>query len=151
ERGKRQQSFAEAYIANLPVHIAERELQTIGELMSWRKEQLFVRGLSRQSGPGNVVTLTLEHEHVTEVFTGFGERGVPAEAVAKTVCKEALDYIASHAAVGLHLADQLLLPLALAGSGRFTMPTPTQHFTSNAAVIERFLAVRIGVEQKERS
>lgn len=151
ERGERRQSFAEAYIANLPVHIADRELQTIGDLMNWQEEQLFVRGLSQQSGPGNVMTLTLEHEHVTEVFTGFGERGVPAEAVAKTACKEALDYIASNAAVGPHLADQLLLPLALAGSGRFTMPAPTQHFTTNAAVIEKFLPVRIGVEQKERN
>ena len=151
ERGERRQSFAEAYLANLPVHIAERELQTVGELMNWRKEQLFGRGLTRQSGPGNVVTLTLEHEHVTEVFTGFGERGVPAEAVAKTACKEALDYIASQAAVGPHLADQLLLPLALAGSGRFTMPAPTQHFTTNAAVIEKFLAVKVRMEQKERN
>ena len=148
ERGERQQSFAEAYIANLPVHIAERELQTIGELMGWGKEQLFIRSLARQSGPGNVVTLTLEHEYVTEVFTGFGERGVPAEAVAKTACKEALDYVASQAAVGPHLADQLLLPLALAGNGRFTMPAPTQHFTTNAAVIERFLEVRIEAKKK---
>lgn len=150
ERGERHHSFAEAYLVNLPVHVAERELQTIGELMSWPKEQLFVRGLVRQSGPGNVVTLTLEHEHVTEVFTGFGERGVPAEVVAKTACKEALDYTASQAAVGPHLADQLLLPLARAGSGRFTMPTPTQHFTTNAEVIEKFLAVKIVVEEKQR-
>ena len=150
ERGERQRNFAEAYVANLPVHIAERELQTIGELMSWRKEQLFVRGLTRQSGPGNVVTLTLTHEHVTEVFTGFGARGVPAETVAKTACKEALDYIASQAAVGSHLADQLLLPLALAGKGRFTMPAPTQHFTTNAAVIEQFVAVKTQVEEKQQ-
>ena len=64
ERGERRRSIAEAYVANLPVHIAERELQTVSELMNWRKEQLFIRGLPQQSGPGNVVTLTLEHEHV---------------------------------------------------------------------------------------
>jgi RNA 3'-terminal phosphate cyclase (ATP) len=150
EPGERQRSFAEAYIANLPVHVAERELKTVSELMSWRKDQLFVRGLSGQHGVGNALSITLEHEHVTEVFTGFGERGVPAEAVAKTACKEALDYIASQAAVGPHLADQLLLPLALAGSGRFSMPAPTQHFTTNAAVIEKFLPVKIRVEERQR-
>lgn len=148
ERGERRRGFAEAYIAALPVHIAERELQTVGELMNWRKEHLFVRGITSQNGIGNALGITLEHEQVTEVFTGFGERGVSAETVAKTACAEALDYIASNAAVGPHLADQLLLPLALAGSGRFTMPAPTQHFTTNAAVIERFLAIRIGVEKK---
>jgi len=151
ERGERQRSFAEAYIASLPVHIAERELKTVGELMSWRKEQLFVRGLSGQHGVGNVLNITLEHEHVTEVFTGFGERGVSAETVAKTACDEALEYIASNAAVGLHLADQLLLPLALSGSGRFNMPTPTQHFTTNAAVVETFLPIRIRLEKKEKN
>jgi len=149
ERGERRRSFAEAYIASLPVHIAERELKTVGELMNWRKEQLFVRGLSGHNGIGNALGIILEHEHVTEVFTGFGERGVSAETVAKTACDEALDYIASNAAVGPHLADQLLLPLALAGSGRFTMSAPTQHFTTNAAVIERFLPIRIGVEKKD--
>lgn len=151
ERGERQHSSAEAYIVNLPVHVAERELKTVGELMSWRKDQLFIRELAKQNGVGNALSLTLEHEHITEVFTGFGERGVPAEAVAKTACKEALDYIASDAAVGPHLADQLLLPLALAGSGRFTMPAPTQHFTTNAAVIERFLQVKVLVEEKQRN
>lgn len=151
ERGERRRSFAEAYIASLPLHIAERELKTVGELMSWKKEQLFVRGLSGQNGTGNALGLTLEHEHVTEVFTGFGERGVSAETVAKTACDEALDYIASNAAVGPHLADQLLLPLALAGSGRFTMPTPTQHFTTNAEVIGKFLSVRIRVENRGKN
>jgi RNA 3'-terminal phosphate cyclase (ATP) len=151
ERGERQRSFAEAYIASLPVHIAERELKTVGELMSWRKEQLFVRGLSDHNGIGNALSITLEHEHVTEVFIGFGERGVLAETVAKTACDEALDYIASNAAVGPHLADQLLLPLALAGRGRFTMPAPTQHFTTNVAVIGKFLPVRVQIEQKSRN
>jgi RNA 3'-terminal phosphate cyclase (ATP) len=150
ERGERRRSFAEAYITSLPVHIAERELKTVGELMGWGKDQLFVRGLPEAHGPGNVVSLTLEHERVTEVFTGFGERGVPAETVAKTACEEALDYIAGNAAVGPHLADQLLLPVALAGSGRFTMPAPTQHFTTNAAVIEKFLPVRVRVAKIEQ-
>lgn len=148
ERGKQQRGFAEAYLANLPGHIAERELKTIGKLMNWRKDQLFVRIPSDAHGPGNLVSLTLEHEHVTEVFTGFGARGVPAEAVAKTAGDEALAYIASNAAVGPHLADQLLLPLALAGGGRFTMPAPTPHFTTNAEVIATFLPVQVRAEQK---
>ena len=151
ERGEQRRRFAEAYIAGLPMHIAERELKTVGEMMNWQKDQLFIRSLSDAHGPGNIVSLTLEYGHVTEVFTGFGERGVPAEAVAKTACDEALDYIASTAAVGPHLADQLLLPLALAGGGRFTMPAPTQHFTTNAAVIERFLPVRVQVEQRKNN
>jgi len=42
-----------------------------------------------------------------------------AEQVAGAACDEALAYLAADAPVGLNLADQLLLPLALAGQGRF--------------------------------
>ena len=57
---------------------------------------------------------------MTEVFTGFGEKGVSAEQVAKGAVERARIYLASPVAVGRHLADQLLLPLALAGGGEFT-------------------------------
>jgi len=64
---------------------------------------------------GNAL-LTVEHEHITEVFTGFGEKGVAAESVAKRAVDEARNYLASEAVVGRHLADQILLPMALAGA-----------------------------------
>jgi RNA 3'-terminal phosphate cyclase (ATP) len=44
------------------------------------------------------------------------------------------------AAVDRHLADQLLLPLALAaGPSRFTTDAVTEHLRTNAAVIQQFL------------
>lgn len=54
---------------------------------------------------------------MTEVFTAFGEKGVAAEAVAANVLKASRHYQASQAAVDQYLADQLLLPMALAGGG----------------------------------
>ncbi len=42
-----------------------------------------------------------------------------------------------------HLADQLLLPKALAGGGSFTTPCMTEHLHSNIRVIEAILPVRI--------
>jgi len=50
--------------------------------------------------------------------------------------------LASGAALGEHLADQLVLPLALAGGGRFTTCAHSAHLATNLAVIERFLPVR---------
>lgn len=49
--------------------------------------------------------IELETEFVTEVFTGFGERGVAAEVVASNVIREVKEYLASEAPVGIHLAD----------------------------------------------
>jgi RNA 3'-terminal phosphate cyclase (ATP) len=137
---------AEAYIAALPLRVAQRELQVIGKALGWTPGQLHVRGLPNDAGPGNAVTISIEHEHVTEVFTGFGEKGIRAEAVAELALDEARAYLASSAPVGPHLADQLLLPLALAGGGEFLAAGATPHLRSNAAVVERFTARRVRIE-----
>jgi RNA 3'-terminal phosphate cyclase (ATP) len=146
-RGERVRAYAEAYIAALPIHIAQRELEVIGRRLNWSAEQLFLRALSNDMGPGNTVTITLEHEHVTEVVTGFGERGVRAETVAKDAADEACVYLASGVPVGVHLADQLLLPMALGSGGAFTTHAVTRHLQSNALVIERFTGKHVVVEQ----
>ncbi len=146
QRGAFVQGSAEAYVAAVPLHVAQRELELIGGALGWTQEQLFVRGLPNDAGPGNAVTITLQHEHVTEVFTGFGEKGVRAETVAEVAAREAREYLAAGAPVGAYLADQLLLPMALAGGGEFLATAATPHLASNAAVIERFMARRVSIE-----
>jgi RNA 3'-terminal phosphate cyclase (ATP) len=146
ERGALTNEFAESYVAAIPIHVAQRELEVIGRLLNWSHERLHLRGLSNDQGPGNAVTITIVHEHVTEVLTGFGERGVPAEHVAESAAREARAYIEHAAPVGEHLADQLLLPMALAGAGSFTCTQVTPHLNSNALVIERFTGKRTRVE-----
>ena len=51
------------------------------------------------------------------------------------------------APVGEYLADQLLIPMALAGGGSFTTSTPTLHTTTNIEVIKKFLPVEITTTQ----
>ena len=110
------------------------------------REHLHLRGLANDQGPGNALTITIAHEHVTEVFTGFGERGVRAETVAEQASREARAYLAHAAPIGEHLADQLLLPMALAGTGSFTCTEVTPHLRSNALVIERFAGKRTRID-----
>ena len=143
EPGARVAGFAEAVIAGIPIDVATRELDVIGKGMGWQESQLLVRGLPADQGPGNALMVTLESEHVTEVFTALGERSVRAENVARQALQEARHYIASGAAVGEHLADQLMLPMALAGGGCFTAQAVSQHSITNAEVIARFLPVSI--------
>lgn len=147
QRGERVAGFAESVIAGVPFSVARRELDCIGKGMGWDESRLHVRGLANDQGPGNVLMLTLEHEHVTEVFSGFGEKAVRAETVAKQVLQQARQYIASNAAVGEHLADQLILPMALAGGGRFTASVLSQHARTNADVIARFLPVEVAFSE----
>jgi RNA 3'-terminal phosphate cyclase (ATP) len=78
------------------------------------------------------------HEHVTEVFTVFGEKGISAEKVAGKLCRQIKAYLQAEAPVGPHLADQLLLPLAIAG-GAFITTKPTQHTLTNMETINAFI------------
>lgn len=150
ERGGRCNGYAEAFVAGIPASVGQRELACIGPKMGWESSQLKLEVLPHDQGPGNAVLLTLEHEHVTEVFVGFGARMVRAETVVDEAVKEARAYMASGAAVGEHLADQLMLPLALARGGRFTASTVSRHALTNAEIIGRFLPVTIDFERGER-
>ena len=147
ERGERIQAYAECLFAALPMHIAERELAVIKQRLGWGEPQLLLREIDRRQGPGNALLLTLEHEHVSEVFVGFGEKGVAAESVATKVVKALRAYLARNASVGPLLADQLLLPMALAGGGSFTTTDWSLHAATNAEVIQRFLSVSIRHEK----
>jgi RNA 3'-terminal phosphate cyclase (ATP) len=146
ERGATGRFMAEAYVAALPTNVGERELAVVGKRLGWPRERLHLRALPNDVGPGNTLTVTLEHEHVTEVTTAHGERGVRAEDVARAAAEEAADYLATNAPVGEHLADQLLLPMALGAGGRFRTARSSAHLRSNAQVIERFTARKVGIE-----
>lgn len=56
-------------------------------------------------------------EDHTEVFTGFAEVGVRAEPVARCAAAEARDYVESGVPLGIYLADQMLVPMAIARGG----------------------------------
>jgi RNA 3'-terminal phosphate cyclase (ATP) len=93
------------------------------------------------------VTITLGYENVTEVICGFGERGVRAEEVALAAANEALAFRAATAPVGEHLADQLLLPMALAAGSQFLATTASGHLRSNAEIVQRFTGRRVAIAQ----
>jgi RNA 3'-terminal phosphate cyclase (ATP) len=150
KRGERINAYAESFFAGLPAHIAERELAMVKKRLAWADNQLLMRAIDRQQGPGNVVLITLEYEHVTELFTGFGEKSVAAEVVANGAIKRALSYMVSEATAGHFLADQLLLPMALAGGGSFVATDWSPHAETNADIIQRFLPIKILTEETER-
>jgi RNA 3'-terminal phosphate cyclase (ATP) len=147
ERGSLRRQTARAVVARLPRHIAERELGVIRGKLGLEESCLAVEEVPEARGPGNVVSVEVQSEHLTEVFTGFGERGVKAETVAAKVAEEAREYLAADIPVGRHLADQLLLPFALAGGGSFKTLALTPHSLTNIDVIKLFCDVEVQVTQ----
>lgn len=150
ERGALQAAYAESLVAAVPRGVAERELSVLGQALGWAGEQLRVPNVRQNEGPGNALMATLAHEHVTEVFTGLGERSVSAEQVARRVLQAIKAHEASAAAVGPYLADQLALPWALAVhqsgvAAAYTCSEVTEHLRTNLAVIRDFLPVAVDV------
>jgi RNA 3'-terminal phosphate cyclase (ATP) len=147
QRGAIVRRRARAVVANLHRSIAEREVKTLKEKLGWADEELAVEFLAASRSPGNYVSIEIESTAVCEVVTGFGERGVMAERVAESAATEAASYIESGAVVGEHLADQLLVPMALAGGGAFTTVEPSLHTRTNIEVIKKFLDVEIATHE----
>lgn len=146
DRGEIVTRRAQAIVTGLPRHVAERELAIVKRKLGWEDSALQVEELFPRRGPGNVLLLEIESEHVSEIITGFGERGVTAEAVGTKAVEEAKRYLAAGVPVGEHLADQLLLPFALAGGGSFRTMGLSRHAKTNIEVIQRFLSVRVAAE-----
>jgi RNA 3'-terminal phosphate cyclase (ATP) len=46
-----------------------------------------------------------------------------------------------------YLADQLIIPMALAGAGRFITSEPSLHTLTNIEVVKKFLSVDISIVQ----
>lgn len=150
-RGQIKRKRARAIVAKLPRSIAERELKIIHERLSFDTQCLHVEEMVNSRGPGNALIVELEYEHITEIFTGFGMRGVRAEQVAEKTAKEVQEYLASDVPVGRHLANQLLIPMALAGAGKFRTLPLTNHSNTNIEVLKQFLDVEIRVAQIDRN
>jgi RNA 3'-terminal phosphate cyclase (ATP) len=135
---------ARALVAQLPREIGERELAVVRRELGWRPDECAVEEVA-SPGPGNALVLEVERDGISEVVTGFGKRGVPAERVAAGAVAEMKAYLASGLPVGAHLADQLLLPMAVARAGRFRTGPLTLHATTNLDTIARFVDVPVAV------
>lgn len=131
-------------ISGLPVTVVDREVAVIRLKTKKRFDQVELREFKSLSS-GNLVCIKEVCENVSNVFTGFGRRGVKAESVAEEVSNEFLHFAQQKAPVSEYLSDQLLLPLALAGKGEMNIACQSMHFKTNISVIKEFLEVTIEV------
>ncbi|EDM76621.1 RNA 3'-terminal-phosphate cyclase [Plesiocystis pacifica SIR-1] len=152
-RGAVLERRAEALIANLPGRIGKRELACVRDELGWSRDEGAVVEL-RGRGPGNALCLSVTCEALTEVVTAFGSKGVAAEEVARRAVAQLRAWLDAGVPVGEHLADQLLIPMALAASaswGRgepssFVTLEPSDHTRTNAAIIGRFVPASFAFE-----
>jgi RNA 3'-terminal phosphate cyclase (ATP) len=148
ERGELKSMNLRVPTRNLPIAIGGRILDSAIAQFPCDDASVEIR----EPGPGRGVCCLYEavFENCEELSSSFGETNVTAERVGKRAAKCLQDFISSGVPVGRWLADQLLLPMALAGSGSFTTMVPDDHVPTNISVIEKFLPVKLGIEDADR-
>lgn len=142
---------ATALVANLPGTIAIRELREVRNLLRWKNEECLPRVTQDDGGPGNVLLLEVAREDVSEIASVIGIRSLAAEHVAAIGAKAIKKYLSDDVPVGECLADQLIIPFALAGGGSFRTTTPSVHTTTNIDVVKRFCDIDISTSVRENT
>ncbi len=151
DRGSVIQVTGRAVVANLPREIADRMARRATDILGDKKidtdiQSLRVGGMSTGAG----VFLIARYPHALAGFSALGKKGLPAERVALDACREFFAFDKTGAAVDRHLADQLVLPMALAdGRSEMRIESVTSHLLTNAHVIRRFITAAIEIEGEE--
>ncbi|MFN3763531.1 MAG: RNA 3'-terminal phosphate cyclase [Anaerolineae bacterium] len=148
DRGAVRRVWGRGVVSNLPAHIPQRMVDRARNLLARAGlkadlQPLVVRG----AGPGAGIFLFVQYEHARAGFTAYGRKGLPADQVAEAACQDLLAHHETGAPVDPHLADQLLLPMALAGgASRIVTSAITGHLLTNLAVLQAFLPIQATVE-----
>ena len=132
-----------AQVAGLPRRVGREEVDRIGAQLNLPPGVGRVEAVRDSRGPGNVVWLVARtssggRPHAA-VFVGVGRKGRPAQVVADEVVEAFTTWRKAGAPVCTHLADQLLLPMALAGGGAFRTGPLSLHTRTNLDTLRRFL------------
>jgi RNA 3'-terminal phosphate cyclase (ATP) len=138
----------EAHVANLPLSIAERmrdaALAALAREASLRAERL---PGDQAAGTGGAITLWAESDAGLLGAARVAERGVRAEVLGAAAGAELAADMASGAALDAHLADQVLVYLAMAqGESVFTTRSVSSHASTAMWLLPQFLPVRFAVK-----
>ena len=151
ERGALRRVWGRAVAANLPAHIPQRMTDRARSLLAEAGVEVRIEPLRvRAACAGAGIFLNGDYEHVCAGFNALGEKGKSSEVVADEAVKALLAQRDSGAALDEHLADQVVLPLALAGGvSRFSVERVSRHLTTNAWVVEQFGVARVLIEGRQ--
>jgi RNA 3'-terminal phosphate cyclase (ATP) len=150
ERGTFNQVKGLAIATELPSHIPQRMASRAENLLAQAQLKAKVQPRrERGIGAGTGIFLMAEYEHTRTGFGAVGKIGLPAEEVAAIATEELLDFHANGAPVDVHLADQLLLPAALAAApSQYRVAEVSTHLITNAWVIELFGLAKIAIDEE---
>ncbi|WP_229110652.1 RNA 3'-terminal phosphate cyclase [Halapricum desulfuricans] len=114
---------------------ADRVFERLGETGVPPGERTVRYAETRSTGSSLVVRA--RYDRTLAGFDALGEPGRPSEAVADLAVEDFEQFRETDAAVDRHMADQLLVFLAIAG-GRVVVPERTDHVRTHRSVLSEF-------------
>ncbi len=147
ERGSLKRIRGLSATSYLPKHVGERQRD---EALRWIEKELKVDAEITLlpnvpgNGPGSFLFLVAESENATAGFSSLGQRGKPAEEVARDAVVSLKEYLESDGCIDPHLADQLIPFVIMAkGHSSFTTSRMSEHLLTNLWVVQHFSDVKI--------
>jgi RNA 3'-terminal phosphate cyclase (ATP) len=129
-----------AFAAHLPSHIPQRMTNRARSLL--RDAEMASRIEPRHvpsPGTGTGLFLCSRYDPLPAGFLMLGRRGLPSEEVAEIACKGLFAHHETGTVADMHLADQLVLPFALAeGPSYVSVSKVTRHLRTNVWVAHQF-------------
>jgi len=134
-----------SHASNLPAHVPSRQAEAAESMLleAGYSSRINVRACELLS-TGSGITL----------WSGYcggnalGKRGLPAEKVGRRAAEEIISELRTEASVDVHLADQLIPYMALAGNSSYTAREITLHAATNIWVTEQFLEVKFRIKER---
>jgi RNA 3'-terminal phosphate cyclase (ATP) len=134
-------------VANLDLSVAERQRNEALSRLAGQCQEIEIETVVMSAQyKGTMLLLIAEFDYSQCCYYSLGARGKRAETVADEAAAEIIGFLATDGAVDQYLADQLILPLALApGTSKLRTSKVTQHLLTNTEVIKMFLPVEIEI------
>jgi RNA 3'-terminal phosphate cyclase (ATP) len=153
ERGPIERVTGTAVGCNLPSHIPQRMASRAINLLETIDAPIDIRPVrTRSISTGAGIFLATEYTNGRGGFGVLGTKGMASEVVAEKAVTALLDFHDNGAAADEHLADQLVIPLALAeGPSTFSTAAITPHLLTNIAVVRTFINRPIDVDETRRT
>jgi RNA 3'-terminal phosphate cyclase (ATP) len=130
-----------SHCSNLPEHVAVRQAQSASDALKDAGYDARI-SLETLALPSTGSGITLWSGLIGA--SALGERGLPAEKVGRRAAEEMISGMDSRADVDVHLADQLIPYIALAG-GEFTVRKISMHARTNIWTASHFLDRKIEI------
>ena len=129
--------------------VANRQVKGVMEIIGNRYPIKIDETYHSTASIGTVIALwgAVKGGKVSFAASALGEKGLPAEKVGRRAAMALLDVLESDAALGHHLADNLIPLLTLVG-GSLKPDKISGHILSNIYVCEQFLNVSFIVDER---